>query len=212
MPRITAIEPQARRPSRRSVFVDGEFFAGVEAETAVTLRLTVGQEVRPADLRALLEREDEVAAREWCLRWLTVAPRTRRQLAERLERRGVDAATAERVLDRLQASGLVDDAVFARDWIKSRARTGAVGRRRLAAELAQRGVPRDLAAAALDQEAAPDEAAACRDLAEQKAPAYRRLPREAARRRLAGFLSRRGFAPDHVLAAVKAALPDEDRS
>lgn len=208
MPRITAIEVQARHPQRRSVFVDDEFLAGVDVEAVAALRLRVGQEVRPEDLKRLLEREEEVRARELCLRWLEAAPRTRRQLADRLQRREVAGPVAVRVLDRLQDAGLINDQALARDWVRAQARAGGMGRRRLGVELARRGVPRADADAVLDQEAPPDEAAVCRELAERKAGAYLRLERPVARRRLAGFLARRGFDAEAVRAAVDAVLPD----
>jgi regulatory protein len=211
MPRITAIETQARRPQRRSVFVDGEFLAGVDLEAVAALKLRVGQDVAAADLRRLLEREEEVRARELCLRWLGVASRTRRQLADRLRRKDVSDDVAARVLDRLQASGLIDDAALARDLVRVQVRTGAMGRRRLALELAKRGVSREDADAVLAGEAPTDEAQACRELAERKAGAYRRLERPVARRRLAGFLARRGFDAEDVRAAVDAALPEKEQ-
>jgi regulatory protein len=210
MPRITAIETQVRRPRRRSVFVDGEFLAGVDLEAVVALKLSVGQEVATADLRRLLEREEEVKARELCLRWLGVASRTRRHLADRLRRKDVDDGVAVRVLDRLQAAGLIDDAVLARDLVRVQVRNGAMGRRRLASELAKRGVPRADADEVLASEAPADEAQACRELAERKAGAYRRLERPKARQRLAGFLARRGFDAEDVRAAVNAVLPEKE--
>lgn len=209
MAQITAIDVQRRHKHRRSVFVDGEFFAGVDQEVVALLNLKVGQAVNPEDLRRILEREEDVRARELVLRWLDHSARTRRQLADKLRLKGVDDAAAARVLDRLQAAGVINDEAYARDWVKSRSRTGALGRRRISAELAKRGVDHETAAEAMEQEAPADEAEAAETLAIRKAAAYRNLPRDAARRRLAGFLSRRGFAPEDVYRAVNAALPEK---
>jgi regulatory protein len=209
--RITAIETQRSHKRRSSIFVDGEFFAGVDQEVVALLKLKAGQAVNPADLAKILEREEDVRVRELVLRWLDVAPRTRRQLADRLRLKGVEDAAAGRVLDRLQAAGLINDEAYARLWIKSKTRSGALGRRRIAAELARRGVSRDTAEEALVEEASADESEAVAELARRKAAAYRGLARDVARRRLAGFLSRRGFAPEDIFRAVDAVLPKEDK-
>ncbi len=158
----------------------------------------------------MLEREAEDRAREMCLRWLEAAPRTRRQLADRLRQKDVDEAAAGRALDRLQAAGLIDDEAYARNWIRAHAPEGAMGRRRLAAELARRGVPRETADRVLADEAPPDEGRAAETVAARQAVRYRGLPREAARRRLAGFLSRRGFVPEEVFRAVDRVLPRKE--
>ena len=51
---------------------------------------------------------------------LSVAPRTRTQLAAALRRRGIPADAAEAVLARFTDVGLIDDAAFARAWVESR--------------------------------------------------------------------------------------------
>jgi regulatory protein len=209
---ITAIEAQQRHKHRRSIFVDGEFFAGVDQEVVALLSLKTGQTIKPADLKSILEREEEVRARELVLRWLDISARTRRQLADRLRLKGVEDEVAGRVLDRLQAAGVINDDAYAREWIKAKTRGGAMGRRRISAELARRGVDRDTAAGAMADEGSTDETEAVADLARRKAATYRGLDRDVARRRLVGFLSRRGFALEDIFRAVDAALPKNEES
>jgi len=49
-----------------------------------------------------------------CLRLLTLAPRTRAQLADALRKRGIPDEAADAVLGRFEDVGLIDDAAFAR--------------------------------------------------------------------------------------------------
>src|SRR6202045_3914428 len=85
--------------------------------------------------------DPEAQARQICLRLLTIAPRTRAQLAQALHRRGVPAEAAETVLSRFADVGLIDDAAFARAWVESRHHSRGLARRALTAELRQRGIP-----------------------------------------------------------------------
>lgn len=207
MPQITAIEVQAGRKNRRSVFVDGEFFCGADARVVRRLRLEVGQEIAPEELQRLLAAAEEAQAREKVLRLLDRRAYTRRQLENKLRQRGTDPDVIRTVLDRLQAAGLVNDEAYARTWIQAPERQGAMGRRRISAELSRIGIDRATAEAVMASEAPGDEANACKELALRKAPAYRHLPRETARRRLSAFLARRGFDMEDVRQAVDRVLP-----
>src|ERR1700734_3548467 len=84
--------------------------------------------------------DPEAQARQICLRLLTIAPRTRAQLAQALHRRGIPAEAAEAVLARFTDVGLIDDAAFARSWVESRHHSRGLSRRSLSAELRRQGV------------------------------------------------------------------------
>ncbi|BBZ44903.1 recombination regulator RecX [Mycobacterium parmense] len=158
------------------------------------------------------EPSREEQARALCLRLLTGRSHTRAELSGKLAKRGYPADVSDRVLDRLAAVGLVDDADFAQQWVRSRRARAGKSRRALAAELHTRGVDNDVITAAL----AGIDAGAERDRAEELVRA--KLRRETlgsdggddARlsRRLVGLLARRGYsqhlACDVVLAELAA--------
>ncbi len=73
----------------------------------------------PADVNGP-QADPEQVARTILLRRLEAAPRTRSQLAATLRERAVPADVAQRVLDRFEEVGLIDDALFARMWVESR--------------------------------------------------------------------------------------------
>jgi len=85
-----------------------------------------------------------------CLRLLTVRSRTRSELAGQLDKRGYPEDVAESVLDRLAAVGLIDDADFAEQWVRSRRARAGKGKRALVAELRTKGVDDDVIAAAVE--------------------------------------------------------------
>ena len=91
---------------------------------------------------------DPEAAREAALRLLERTRRTRSDLSRRLREKGYDAAVIEQVLERLAGVGLVDDAEFARAFLKGRWGRRAAGWRRLEQDLRGRGVGADDIAAA----------------------------------------------------------------
>jgi regulatory protein len=155
--------------------------------------------------------DDPVArARQVCLRLLTLAPRTRAQLAAALRKRGIPDEAADEVLNRFTDVGLIDDAAFARAWVESRHYSRGLAGRALAAELKQRGVATAEIRAAVDEQIGPEaEANAARRLVERKLAGTRGLSAEQRTRRLAGMLARKGYPPGLAFRVIREALEAE---
>jgi regulatory protein len=150
--------------------------------------------------------DPEAVARAVCLRALTGAPKTRKQLADLLARKGVPDEAAEVVLDRFTEVGLIDDAAFAQAWVDSRQAGRGLARRALSAELRAKGVDPEVAASAVETVDPDDERAAARRLVDRKVAAMRRLDRATATRRLMGMLARKGYNGGMSAAVVREAL------
>jgi regulatory protein len=150
--------------------------------------------------------DPEAVARNLCLRALTGAPKTRSQLADLLESRGVPDEAAEAVLDRFTDVGLIDDAAYARAWVSSRQSGRGLARRALSAELRAKGVDAEVAAEAVEAVDDDAEREAARRLVERKAGAMRRLDRATATRRLMGMLARKGYGGGMAAAVIREVL------
>lgn len=149
-------------------------------------------------------------ARTVALASLNAAPRTRAQLEQLLERRGVPADAAQACLDRLTELHLIDDGEYARMWVRSRHDLRHLPRRTLRYELLRKGVANDHIEAALELIDDEDEFDAAKTLAERKARLLRNYDDPVRRRRVMGALLRKGFAPDVASRALAAVLADED--
>jgi regulatory protein len=155
-------------------------------------------------------RAREEQARSLCLRLLTARARTRAELAGQLAKRGYPDDVSNRVLDRMADVGLIDDADFAEQWVRSRRENAGKGKRALAAELRTKGVDNDVITAAL----ADIDARAERERAEQLVSdklRRERLTDDDAKlaRRLVGMLARRGYTQTMAFDVVKVALANE---
>jgi regulatory protein len=161
----------------------------------------------PADGPDGNEADPVAVAREIALRQLTVRARSRAELARVLARKNVPDEVAKIVLDRLAEVGLVDDEVFAKDWLAAGDRRQR-SRRALLAELAEKGVARDVAQAAAEELDSDRDYVVARAYAERKALGLARVEPKARYRRLAGALARRGF-PGPVVAQVTREVLDD---
>ena len=122
--------------------------------------------------------------------------RSRAELRTRLRGKGYDTETIEGVLDALADAGLQSDERFAEVFTGEAHRSRGLASSAVRGELLRRGVDRKLAVEAAT-ERPEDEEARARELALVRA---RRLPssltEDARRRRIAGYLARRGYPPE----------------
>ncbi|NDJ88362.1 recombination regulator RecX [Mycolicibacter kumamotonensis] len=156
------------------------------------------------------EPKREEQAKSLCLRLLTARARTRAELAGQLSKRGYPDDVSTRVLDRLAKAGLIDDADFAEQWVRSRREHAGKGRKVIAAELRTKGVADDVIAEAL----AGIDACAERMRAEELVRI--KLRRETlgeddtrVTRRLVAMLARRGYSPSMAFDVVRDELAAE---
>jgi len=195
---ITALEPQKRNPDRVNVYLDGEFAFGLARRVAEDLR--IGATLSPAQVEELNAADAvEVAMlRAWNL--LSYRARTEQELRDRLAKYGFDQPVIDDVLNRMQQNGYVDDDDFAARWVENRSEFRPRGARLLRLELRQKGVDSNKIDQAVD---GLDEAALAERAARKRARRYKDLDWEEFRKKMLGFLSRRGFNYDHIRAAIQ---------
>lgn len=210
MSRIISITPSARREGRIEIAFDDAPELVVSLDAFERFPLAVGRAVGDVELAALGEEAAIVHATDRALDLLGFRERSAVELRRRLAQKGIAAAHAEAAVARLVAQGLVDDRRYAEVLARSRAGGGS-SRRRVEQELSRKGVARDLAAAAVDEvwtEEEIDQGSAAEQLARKRAGSLRGLDAATRRRRLYGFLARRGYEPDEIRAALAAVLRD----
>jgi len=152
------------------------------------------------------EPDHEAIARKILLDQLTGQARSRKELADKLAKRLVPDEIANRLLDRFEEVGLVDDEAFARSWIASRQPGKGLARRALAQELRRKGVDDEVAREALDEIDPEEEREVGRALVRKKLRAMSRLDEQAMVRRLVGMLARKGYSPGMAFAIVREEL------
>ncbi|MBN1642497.1 MAG: RecX family transcriptional regulator [Anaerolineae bacterium] len=190
---ITSIEVQARNPKRANVFVEGEFALGLALIEAA--KLSTGQYLSDADIERLRERDDAERAHEFALNYLSYRPRSEHEVRQRLAEKGFAAHAIDDAAARLLRTGLVDDQAFARYWVDNRTEFKPRGPAALRRELWQKGVPDAIVD---DVVADQDEDENAYRAALQRLTRWQRMQPEERRRKLTGYLQRRGFGYDSI--------------
>jgi regulatory protein len=202
--KIIRIRSRKGGSARVVVELEGEIRIAVATEIALRAGLHEGAELDELAL-AGIEREDLAwRVHDQALRLLGVRPRTRLELRNRLARTFPEDVV-DACLDRLTGSNLLDDREFARLFARERLGSRPHGRGRILRELRQRGVEPEQAENAI-REALESSGMSDLDLARAAAGRFRRRRGEdeiRARRRLHGYLARRGFAYDTLQEVVR---------
>lgn len=189
MAKITALTRQKKNPDRINVFLDGEFAFGLAEITAVYLK--IGQELSDADIARLQAADDIEKARETALRYIEYRPRSMAEVRKNLRDKKYHDAVIDQVINRLSDVGLLDDTKFAAYWVEQRETFKPRSQMALRQELLQKGVDRAIIDSAVDS---VDETAAATQLAQKQANRYAHLDEDAFRKKMMGYLQRRGFS------------------
>ena len=153
-----------------------------------------------ADTRS--DEKLEKRARNVLLFQLSRSMKTKWQLAQILEKREIPAEIASSLLDRFEEVQLIDDAVFAAAYVRSRVEKGKSSRI-IGRELQQKGVDRSIEEEAISGISRDDEEKMVLELGRARWDRLVDVPPDARYRRVAGFLMRRGFSSSMVSSALR---------
>lgn len=196
--KITSIKAQVKNPERLSIYVDETYAFSLSYSQLLDQKLHTGLELTEAQLADLKHVSDFGKAYERTLNYAMLRPRSIREVQDYCRRKQIAAEDAQAIITKLIAKRYVDDHVFARAWVESRALIKHTSKRKLWAELMQKGVHGDIISEVLAASEVYDEEQALRDMITKK----RRLARYQDSQKLLQYLVRQGFALDDVKRAL----------
>jgi regulatory protein len=210
MPTITAVNPSQRREGRYEIFVDGKLFVSVGSTIIGERKLWVHSELDEETMAALQREELVLKTLDRAINMLEFRNRSTKELARRLKQKGEEEAPIQEAIERLTKAGFLNDASYARQYTRSKISSSGFGSRRLAFELTKKGVSREVTKQAIDEvkeEDQVDEKEVLEKVAAKKLRSLARYEREVQKRRLYGFLARRGFSNDDISKTMKKLFP-----
>ena len=209
---VTRVAQQKKDPERASVFIDDRFAFGLAVDLVVEAGLRKGVALTADAQRALLVRQETYAAKASALAGLNHRARTADEVRQSLLRKGFAETVTEDTVADLERIGVVDDAAYARAFVRDRFNGRGYGPARLRQDLMRKGVARGAIDEALaDLEETEDLGAEAREQADKK---WRSLASEEdvrkRKKKTLDYLVRRGFGFDVARSAVDAAAEGED--
>ncbi len=148
--------------------------------------------------------EEHRKAREAAHRLLARRGRSVAEMKSKLAERRFSPAVIHRTVERLVSVGYLDDDAFARSHARYLMEARPMGRRRLSWELSRKGIEKGLVEEAVEEVCAGrSEQEVAREVALRRLDAYRGLDALTVRRRLKGYLERRGFPHGDIVTVLR---------
>ena len=192
MPTISSIKPQ-RNGKRLNIYLDGKFGFGLDLENFVTLGLRVERELSDKEVEEIVKKAEFQKTLDKLLRFATLRPRSEKEIRDWLRRKKIHESLHKGLFNRLKHLELLDDKKFSKWWVEQRMAFKPRGKRVLGQELRQKGVDKEIIEETLSG-IKLDETKVAGELLKKKAYRWEKLPRLEARRKMAQFLGRKGFA------------------
>ena len=170
-------------------------------------RIQAEEEGEDATLRLSPERQEK-RARNVLLHQLSRSVKSKDQLRKILAKREIDLDISERILDRFEEAGLINDREFALTVVNSRHRHKGLAKSAIARELREKGIDQSTLEEALADIDSDAELARAKELAEVRAKRLVSLEPEVAKRRLSGYLARKGYSGSIVHTATNHGLAE----
>ena len=220
--KITSIQTVPELPAHQQLFLNGAPFVVVHASLIEKFGLRIGLEIEAEIIEKLIAADEVMRAKNYALRLLreekdntavdksenprsTGKPKmyTKNEMEQRLAREDFSTKAIETTIEELIHSGHIRDRKYAENWIVRRQKSNPRGKTLLKNELVEKGVDRKIAEQVVAQLETEDETKVALQIAQKRAKQYKRLPVHVAKRRLHGFLARRGFGSEVVRHVLK---------
>ena len=144
-------------------------------------------------------------AYNYALNLLSARPYATRALHRKLIQKEYSAADADDAIRRLVDNGLLNDEKYAEQYARSKMLSTGASKRRLTQDLYRKGIKADVATTAIANVIADEEidtAVVIEQVARKKLAQLGDLDPLVLRRRLFGFLARRGYDVDEIKSVV----------
>lgn len=223
--KITDIQASPELPSHQQLFLDSAPFVVIHASLVEKFGLRIGLEIEAEVIEKIIAADEVMRAKNYALRLLreekdnnTTANEpensrltlkrktyTKSEIERQLQREGFSSDAIETSIEELIRSGHIRDRKYAENWIVRRQKSNPRGKTLLKRELVDKGIDKETAEQVIATVETEDETKIALEIAQKRAKQYKRLPTHVAKRRLHGFLARRGFGSDivrHVLEQI----------
>lgn len=196
---VTAIKVQKRNPNRVNVDLDGEFAFGLSR--IVSAWLNVGDRLTELKVEELLNRDSDEVIYQKALNLISRRPRSEKEIRQKMAEKQYETSQVDRTIERLKGAGLIADEKFAEMWVENRSEYHPRSQRLIRYELRNKGIEDDTIENALKISA--DDAELARRAAVQYEHRLDAVDWLTYRKRLSGFLARRGFSYGTVFSIVQ---------
>ena len=204
---ITDLKQGVKNPDRVNVFVNNRFSFSLDVSQVVDLGVKKGLVITAEQLEEFKKASEFGKLYQRTLEWVLMRPHsekeTRDYLYKKIYDRKLDKSYIDRIIEKLEAKGYVNDRRFAEWYEENRLVKKGVSRRRLEMELAKKGVSSDIISEVLSESGRDEKEEILKVIAKKRA-------KYGTDEKLISYLCRQGFSYNLVREVVESSSISAD--
>lgn len=200
---ITSITQTKSFEDRVTLHLDGEYWLTLNKNQLIDFGLYKGYEIDD-ELKLKLEQASQInKVLDKAIGYLTIRPRSVREIRDYLKKKEVDSVLIEQTINILINKKFLSDLEFAKWYAKARFSQKKYGINKIKADLAQKGVSKDIVREALGETDQDDNFENLIELAKKFIPKIKAKDQVELRQKLIQRLASRGFLFEEITKALK---------
>lgn len=141
---ITRIQQAQKNESRVNLFLNDEFWIGIDKDELLSFQLYKGKEI-DEELKSQIEQSSSTTKlTNKVINYIQIRPRSEKEVRDYLKKKNVDPISTSQIISKLKSKDLISDEQFTRWYIENRLISGKFGELRIKNELMQKGIPKSL--------------------------------------------------------------------
>ena len=137
---VTKIEYQKNK-TRVNIYVDGEFFCGLNSEVLFSNQIKVGSEVDEQRLKALIFESEVKKGVSHVFGLLAKKPYAEREIRTKLYQKVYSSETTQKIIETIKEYKLIDDSDYAKTYVDS---NKTKSKREIEFNLSQKGIDKHI--------------------------------------------------------------------
>jgi regulatory protein len=141
-------------------------------------------------------KDSRAEAKAYALKLLSYRSRSRKEMVDKLKRKGFSATLSKSTINFLEGAGLMDDKALASELFSFSTENKHLGKRGIRMFMTERGISKELIDKILSKHSFEMEEKAAKELLDNKLRTLQDYPNNVIKRRIWSMLQRRGFSFD----------------
>ncbi len=200
---ISGVQQCKRNKNRVNIYIDGEFSFACYTETAVKNGIKEGAGLTRESMDSIKDEDNGKYAVETALSYVSYAPRTRREVVNKLKEKRIDSRYIEAAVAKLAEYGYIDDGAYAGLYAKEQGEKRSS--REILNKMLVKGIDLDTAKEAV---ARNDDVKLIVDMLKRLENKYVNDGEAARKRKMTAYLYRKGFDYDDIKKAMNGGYED----
>lgn len=139
---ITEIKKQTKNNNRFTIYLDGQYYCGLNAETIVKNGIKTGMDIEKETIDNYQLESEKTTALEKLVNYMGSRLRTEKQLFDYLAGKGYAKATCDYCMEKLKEYNFINDKQYVAAYVETNKRKK--GKKLLELELRQKGITDDI--------------------------------------------------------------------